>query len=550
MPLPEITEDLINDLVSGTSLTKGYGYFHNGSVVKLLVENGAYKAHVEGSELYTVTISEKKGNIRTDCTCPYDWGGACKHVAAAMLAIVHDKKIRKHKKDTEDIKTLIEKVDAVRLKTFLFEILSGNAALLEDFKIFARGKEETSNTAGNYEKEILSQLNKLKGMEYYYDDYHDSYEHPISNIIDNFSKIAEKYAVQGNRKEAIKIYQGICDACIESLQNERLEDFYDDIHYAAHQAFNAIAENISNILLSLKDKMPYIDYFLKAYYEFENKDIFKEVFLKIIDSPEEADYVLGKQNIKLIPPIILSLLIVKGEPEEVFSFGEKHYKEYPEMAVPLSAFYLKRNQRDKAIATAEKALEQIQGKSRDFRFGFHLPDVQKQLREFLDGCYRLESDYPKVLENLIMLIFQERDFAYYKKLKKIIKTEREKSAIIARLEQLLDGDYDLLFKIYSIEDDYEKMLQLAKKSISFDVFNLIIKKLRDRYPEECFELYKKKINIFVEDVKKRDAYRQAAYWLKLMKEIPGTPEKFRRYIDHLREKYRRRPAFIDEIKGI
>jgi hypothetical protein len=35
-----------------------------------------------------------------------------------------------------------------------------------------------------------------------------------------------------------------------------------------------------------------------------------------------------------------------------------------------------------------------------------------------------------------------------------------------------------------------------------------------------------------------------------MKEIPGTPEKFRRYIDHLREKYRRRPAFIDEIKGI
>jgi hypothetical protein len=27
-------------------------------------------------------------------------------------------------------------------------------------------------------------------------------------------------------------------------------------------------------------------------------------------------------------------------------------------------------------------------------------------------------------------------------------------------------------------------------------------------------------------------------------------DKFRRYIEHLREKYRRRPAFIDEIKGI
>jgi tetratricopeptide (TPR) repeat protein len=220
------------------------------------------------------------------------------------------------------------------------------------------------------------------------------------------------------------------------------------------------------------------------------------------------------------------------------------------MAAPLSAVYLKRNLRDKAIATAEKALEIIQGKRKDFRLGFHMPDQQKELREFLDGCYRLGSDYPKIVENLIMLIFQESEIAYYKKLKKIIKTEQEKNAIIERLEKLLDRDYELLFKIYSIEDDYERMLQLAKKSIRFDVFNLIVKKIRDRYPEECFELYKKKINAFLEDVKSRDAYRQAAYWLKLMKEIPGKQDKFRKYIEHLREKYRRRPAFIDEIKGI
>ncbi|MEW6417542.1 MAG: SWIM zinc finger family protein [Nitrospirota bacterium] len=550
MPLPEITEDIINSLASGASLSKGYSYFHGGAVVKLWIESGTYKAHVDGSERYTVTVSEKKSRIQTDCTCPYDWGGACKHIVAAMLAIVHDKKIKKHKKETEDIKTLIEKADAGRLKTFLFEILSGDDVLLEDFKIFAKGKEETSNTSEKYKKEILSQFNKLKGIEYYYDDYHDSYENPISNILDEFSETAEKYASQGNYKEAIKIYQGICDACIKSLQNERLEDFYDDIHYDTKQAFNSIAENISKLSLSLKDKEPYLDYFLQAYNEFEDKEVFKKAFLKIINTPEEADYVLGKQNIDLIPPVILNLLIVKGEPEAVFSFGEKHYKEYPEMAVPLSAFYLKRNQRDKAIATAEEALEQIHGKSKDFRFGFHLPDEQKELREFLDGCYRSESDYPKVLENLIMLLFQERDIAYYKKLKKVIKTEKENKTIIERFEKVLDDDYDLLFKIYSIEDDYERMLKLAKKSIHFDVFNLTIRKIRDRYPDECFELYKKKINDFTKDVKKRDAYRQAAYWLKLMKEIPGTQDTFKKYIEHLREKYKRRPAFIDEIKGI
>ena len=546
MALPEITEDIIRNLANETSLNKGYRYFHSGAVVKVWIEKDSYKAHVDGSELYTVTISGDKGAIQTDCTCPYDWGGACKHVVAALLAICHDKKIRNHNKDVKDIKALIGKTDSGRLKEFLFRILSGDAALLEDFRIFARGKEETGDTPEKYKKEILSQLNKLKGIEYYYDDYDDSYEHLISDIVDQYSETAKKYTAQENYKEAIKIYQGICDACIESLRNERLEDFYDDIHFAAQESFKSMAENIQR----LSDKKLYLDYLLHSYVKFEDKEVFKDVFLKIVNSPEEANYVLEKSSADLFPPITLNLFIVKGEPETVFPFGEKHYREYPEMAAPLSAFYLKNNMRDKAIATAEKALEIIQGKNRDFRLGFHLSDHQKDLREFLHECYVIESDYPKIVENLIMLIDHERDIAYYKKLKKIIKTEEEKNTIIERLEKLLDSDYDLLFKIYSLESDYEKLLRLAGDSIQFDVFHLIVKSIRDRYPVECFELYKKKINRFAEDVKKRDAYRQVAYWLKLMKEIPGMQDKFRRYIEHLREKYRRRPAFIDEIKGI
>ncbi len=549
MPLPEITEDTIRSLASGISLSKGYGYYESGAVEKVWIEKDIYNAHVRGSELYTVVITEKKGNLQTDCSCPFDWEGACKHVVAAMLSIVHDKKVQDHKKDTADIRDLIEKIDIERLKKFLFEVLSKDASLLEDLRIFARGKQETENTSEMYKKEILAQFKTIKGIEYYYDHYRDSYQHPVSAIIDNFSEIAEKYAAQENYKEAIKIYQGICDACIENLRDERLEDFYDDIHYAARHAFNSIAENIQKLSLPLKDKKRYFDYLSQAYDAFEDKEVFKEVFLKIIDTPEEASYLLGKHDIDFIPPIKLNLLIVKNEPEAVFSFGEKHYREYPEIAVPLSAFYLKDKQRDKAIFTAEKALEIIQGGKRDFYFGFRFSPL-KELREFLHQCYKPETDYPKIVENLVMLVSHERDILYYKKLKKIIKTEQEKDAAVERLEKLLGEDHTLLFKIYSIEDDYEKILALAKESIHFDVFNQIVKKIRDRYPHECFELYKKKINAFVENVKNRSAYRQAAYWLKLMKEIPDTRDKFKRYMEHLHEKYRRRPAFISEIKEI
>ncbi|BCB96636.1 hypothetical protein JZK55_15580 [Dissulfurispira thermophila] len=550
MPLPEINEDIIQRLASGRSLVKGYEYYENGAVDEVKIENGAYIAHVQGSELYTVTIAEKDGKINAECTCPYDWGGACKHVVATMIAINQGRKIKKHKDDAKAVRTLLDKVDSGRLREFLFQILTADSSLLEDFKIFARGKEETENTLEKYKKEILSVLKNLKGKEYYYAHYHDPYEHPISEVMDKFTETAKKYTSQENYKEAIKIHQGICDACIDLLRDERLEDFYDDIHYKAVRSFNATAENIQKMSLSLNDKKLYLDYFLRAYSEFEGKRVFNDVFKKIINASEEADYMLNKQGMDFIPPIKFNLLIVKGEPEAVFSFGEKHYKEYPEIAVQLSEFYNKHNRRENAIAVAEKAIEIIQDRKKDFYYSYRLSDSLKELREFLDKHYNPETDYLKIIENLMALLKLERDIAYYEKIRKVIKTEQERLSVIERLEKLLNGDYDLLFKIYLLENDYERMLNLARKSIQFDVFHSIVKKIRDRYPEECFELYKEKINEFTENVKKRDAYLQTAYWLKLMKEIPGTQDKFIRYIDHMREKYRRRSALMEEIKGI
>ena len=115
---------------------------------------------------------------------------------------------------------------------------------------------------------------------------------------------------------------------------------------------------------------------------------------------------------------------------------------------------------------------------------------------------------------------------------------------------LLGEDYDLLFKIYSLEKDRERLLKLAGKSMRFGVFDDIVKTIRDTYPDECFELYRKKINGFLESVKKRSGYRQAAYWLKLMREIPEHQDKFRKYVEHLRTKYSKRSAFKEEIKSI
>ena len=40
---------------------------------------------VQGSYVYEINIRNLKGNLKTSCNCPYDWGGICKHEVASLL---------------------------------------------------------------------------------------------------------------------------------------------------------------------------------------------------------------------------------------------------------------------------------------------------------------------------------------------------------------------------------------------------------------------------------------------------------------------------------
>ena len=50
-------------------------------------------SEVQGSEChpYGVCIAlEGYHAVKAECTCPYDWGGYCKHIVATLLTCMHD----------------------------------------------------------------------------------------------------------------------------------------------------------------------------------------------------------------------------------------------------------------------------------------------------------------------------------------------------------------------------------------------------------------------------------------------------------------------------
>lgn len=81
-------ESDVRALATVESFTRGQESFRRGAVSSLERRGERIIAEVEGSELspYAVTIELYDGGLAaTRCSCSYDWGGACKHIVAALL---------------------------------------------------------------------------------------------------------------------------------------------------------------------------------------------------------------------------------------------------------------------------------------------------------------------------------------------------------------------------------------------------------------------------------------------------------------------------------
>jgi uncharacterized Zn finger protein len=91
--LPGLTEDNIRHLATPQSFERGERYYASGSVLDAERRGNTLVAHVQGSqyEPYRVTVTLGSAGIeKTACTCPYDWGGICKHIVATLLTWVRE----------------------------------------------------------------------------------------------------------------------------------------------------------------------------------------------------------------------------------------------------------------------------------------------------------------------------------------------------------------------------------------------------------------------------------------------------------------------------
>lgn len=130
-PRPNLTEVTIRNLATAQSFSRGQQYLATGAVLDIEQREDTLLARVEGSsyEPYRVTARLDAGGIvEAYCTCPYDWGGYCKHIVAVLLTYV-----RQPEQVTErpTIASLLADLDREALTDLFVDLLAAHPDLAD-----------------------------------------------------------------------------------------------------------------------------------------------------------------------------------------------------------------------------------------------------------------------------------------------------------------------------------------------------------------------------------------------------------------------------------
>lgn len=152
MPAPHLTEALIRRLASEASFRRGEEYYHKGAVREVTRRGETLQAEVEGSayEPYRVQIElDAGGVVSASCSCPYDWGGLCKHIVAVLLTYVRKpQKIR----ERPPVEELLAGLSREELQQLLTRLLAEQPQLADWLEVQLESQAAASRAAGRSRK--------------------------------------------------------------------------------------------------------------------------------------------------------------------------------------------------------------------------------------------------------------------------------------------------------------------------------------------------------------------------------------------------------------
>lgn len=549
-------EDYIDDVI----LDRGWNYFLSGNIENIKeIEKNFFVFEVIGSDVYTVEIilTEDQEIVHSTCDCPYDWGEYCKHEVSAMYALKEhydenhnllDKKQDPLQQKKTGLKEILKSLSKDQLIEIILSIAS-NDEQIKQMLLFQYSSEE--DEIANSKRLIKNHINEAKHRGFIqWDDVPDALygaDLTLKKALEKIENGEEEKAVYlclmvlpivigmleysddssgfiGSTVEEILeiIKEGVASG-IETFDEEQQQRIFRSIMEEAHHDRYDGWEEWSITLLECATYFCKKKEFRKELETYIQKEISRKS-----NASMYGEYVITKLRL-----LQLKIIELWDSDQEILDFMYMHI-ENPSIREKAVLYLLNKEEYRRVIKLCEDIEayknQAVNWKKYKLMAYEGLGDVENQRKVLLELLYKNET-------------------TAYDKLKSLYDQEEWNSILPKILGYFEDQTYfpQVYVNILIAEKLYKKLLDYCRANIYY--IERYYSYLINDYYDEVESLFQTYIKQSAEEASNRSQYRKVCHKITSYKNI-FSKERTQTLINELMEKYKRRPAFIDELSKI
>lgn len=519
--------DAVEFLIDPVILKRGLDYHKKGLVGKLVVRPDLVTAEVAGTEPYAVNL-HLKGGLLSDavCSCPYVGGPVCKHIVAVLYALQNgviepksaDPSPPSRPKSPARTKPRSRipgeppsrKVVASQVKHVLRSVARGRPKFIawDQTRYVAGGIEplltnaELWMEAGHHEAVMnvsMAVMTELMPAFDYTDDSNGDLSDCISAAIDMLKHVSNADLSDPDRHTLL-------DFCVTSVRKKRFDgwDWHLDLLHIAAQAVRTPAE--------AKLVMTELGTAAKSVYSRDRAQLIRLSVIRKMEGDTAAEsFIESHLGNPLLREEAIRIALKHGNHDRAFTLAEDGIRQdtagHPSNLEKWVEWKLKT-----AVDLPDPVAIVHVGRDLYLRRNRHDPELYALLNRHLP-----HSEWSAFTEGLI----------------------RDLSA-----RRYVQADW--IAAIHVTESRYDRLLDLLRESPDLRGIIPYHAHLAGRYPAELAALYRIALTTFLDREKNRNAYREAARILRLMKKL-GQRDLVAETIADFRLRYANRPALMQEL---
>jgi len=279
---------------------RGYNYFFDDHVDgPESIDTGVWMARVYGSYVYNVQIHTEPENSREirgwQCDCPYDFGPICKHVVAALYAMIDQEKSepdsadeKRETKPKNRIQEIFKKSNEEDLQNFILASVKSVDGFRNRFLAhFADRIEDQQDPILKYRAIIRNYGRAAEGPYGFID--HES-DHTLTARLRELNQKAEELLDDGHFNECLGICQPLVEETAVFIQN--MHDSSGSAGGVIPSAFDTIgrlADGASSEIEQRLFEWCMQEFPLEKYHDFDLDYHFLELMPQLVSSNEQEE---------------------------------------------------------------------------------------------------------------------------------------------------------------------------------------------------------------------------------------------------------------------